>query len=58
MIGRAARFYWLRWMLAFLLSPLWTAMGRTAALAGRGDFGHGALAAKNADEFVNLASRS
>jgi hypothetical protein len=43
-------------MLALLLSLLWTAMGSTAALAGRGDFGRCALAAKNADEFVNLAS--
>ncbi len=46
MIGKTARFLWLRWLAALLLGLLWATMGNSAASAERGDFGHSSLAAK------------
>jgi hypothetical protein len=52
MMSKSARFLPLRWLLAVLLSLLWTTVGGAAALAERGDFGHSRIAANNSDHVI------
>jgi hypothetical protein len=58
MIGQTARFLWLRWVLAVLLSLLWTTTGGAVAVAECSDSNQSLIAAKTPAQFAEGSSPS